>query len=623
MKKIISIVLCLCLALATAAPVYAATDSTTVQKTVAALGIINGDASGNLDLNRETTRAEFAKMLVAASPYRDSVQAGSNVSPFKDVKYTHWAAAYIKTAVEARWMTGYVDGTFRPDSRITFEEAASAILRLLGYTASDLTGTYPQAQIAKFRALKLDKGLSLQQGRALTRYECMYIFYNLMGAATKSGTPYALTLGYALDAQGEIDYAELIKADLEGPYVLKDTALSALVPFDLSGASVYRNNKAASLGEIAVYDVIYYHKNAKTVWAYSGRAVGTLTAVAPNAVAPSSVTVAGVSYALGTSEAKSKVSAAGEFAVGDMVSLLLGMNGEVVDILPAAKADGTYYGVVTKVELKTFDVSASSSRAEYVLSVACTDGVVREFIVSGSYYGKGDIVALSFNRGELTARKMSDSGLSGVFSADGGSFGSYRLAGDVEILDVSKNGDWKVIYPPRLAGVRLESNQVRFYLLDEKNQISRLILNDVTGDLYSYGILTSVSEVSTPSTGGWTNLLGTYQYIINGVPGATSFSGFYGVSTGGAIFYYDNGKIDRIKNLQAVTLSEVGAAYAAAGNSRFAISENLQVYIRGGDMSYTLSKLSAVNTIDYTLTGYYETIYPAGGQIRVIVAVKK
>lgn len=84
---------------------------------LAAMGVMNGDEKGNLDLSANVTRAAFTKMAVAASTYRDMATSTAHVSPFSDVKYTHWAAGYIKTAVDAGWINGYLDGTFRPDSR--------------------------------------------------------------------------------------------------------------------------------------------------------------------------------------------------------------------------------------------------------------------------------------------------------------------------------------------------------------------------------------------------------------------------------------------------------------------------------------------------------------------------
>ena len=78
-------------------------------------------------------------MMTAASSYKDSIGEGSGVSLFKDVKSDHWASEYIRLAVEQGWMSGYVDGTFRPDEQITLEEACTALLKMLGYPALTYT----------------------------------------------------------------------------------------------------------------------------------------------------------------------------------------------------------------------------------------------------------------------------------------------------------------------------------------------------------------------------------------------------------------------------------------------------------------------------------------------------
>jgi len=98
---------------------------------VQALGILDGT-----DLESPVTRAEFSKMLVAASSYKDSVSSeGSGYSLFRDVKSSYWASEYIRCAVSEGWMTGYTDGTFRPDETVKLEEACAAVLKLLGYEA--------------------------------------------------------------------------------------------------------------------------------------------------------------------------------------------------------------------------------------------------------------------------------------------------------------------------------------------------------------------------------------------------------------------------------------------------------------------------------------------------------
>lgn len=618
MKKLLAAVLSICILISAATPALAAgADSKTVEQTIKALGIMTGDQNGNMNLGNHVTRAEFTKMLVAASVYRDTVEDGSNSSPFKDVKYTHWASGYIRTAVDSGWVTGYIDGSFRPGNTITLEEAASCILKLLGYGAEDLSGTFPNAQISKFKALKLDSGLNVSQGQQLTRSHCMYIFYNLMGAETKTGAVYGTTLGYAVNSNGEIDYSNIVSSNVEGPYVLNGRTLASVVPFSISGATVYRNGKLAEASAIMQYDVIYYNSNMQTVWAYSDRVIGTYTSASPSLISPDSVTVAGNSYVVSTSAARQKLSSTGEFNIGDTVALLLGMEGDAVDVVSAAEIDGAYYGVVTA-SSDSAAADGSNTRVEYKITVACTDGVTREFPTASNTYKAGDIVSVSYSGGELSVKRPGSKNLSGAVNSAGTRLGSYALAEGVQILDVSDSGDWAVIYSSRLAGASLNASNVHYYVLNADKEISHLILKDATGDMYSYGVLTGASE-----SGGEMSASGSYSYIINGVSGSvnTSSSAF-GVKSGPAVFSYRNGQIDGIKNLESVKPSGLSHTTLESGDDKYQISEQLQVYLRSGN-TYALTELSSINMTDYTVTGYFDTGFSAGGLIRVIVAVPK
>lgn len=167
-RPITSALLAAALSLSLVVPAGAVSSSTAVEA-IQALGIITGDSSGDLNLSSPVTRAEFVTMMTAASSYKDSIGEGSGVSLFKDVKSDHWASEYIKLAVEQGWMSGYVDGTFRPDSTITLEEGCTALLRLLGYSSDSLSGSYPTAQLTKARAVGLLDDLSVSQGEDLTR----------------------------------------------------------------------------------------------------------------------------------------------------------------------------------------------------------------------------------------------------------------------------------------------------------------------------------------------------------------------------------------------------------------------------------------------------------------------
>ena len=155
---------------------------------LSALDILVGDENGDLHLDRYVTRAEFTKMVIAASPYRDSAGEAASVSPYPDVPRTHWAAPYVQAAASAGYVSGYLDGTFHPSANITLAEGVTMVLPLLGYTTEDFTGAYPAGQMAAYHNLGLDEGVTATQNSPMTREDALYLFYNLMTAKTKQGS---------------------------------------------------------------------------------------------------------------------------------------------------------------------------------------------------------------------------------------------------------------------------------------------------------------------------------------------------------------------------------------------------------------------------------------------------
>ena len=607
------------LLLSLAAPAGAVSESTAVEA-VRALGIITGDDSGNLNLSSLVTRAEFVTMMTAASPYKDTVGEGTGVSLYKDVKSDHWASQYIRLAVEQGWMTGYVDGTFRPDSQITLEEACTALLKLLGYQSSDLVGSYPSAQLTKAASVGLRDDLTAVQGQVLTRQDCAQLFYNLLVSQNSAGTVYGTSLGYTV-TNGEVDYAALVSADTKGPYVAS-AAGSVTLPFSSSGATVYRDGALSSLSAVQQYDVYYYNANLRTLWVYSDRVTGTLTALSPSSAAPTSVTVAGSSYDLGTSTAVYKCSSQGTFSPGDLVTLLLGMNGEVVDVVSIADAETTCYGVVLSSQKSSSSSSTSTSSAsvQVTTQVACTDGTVRTFYTSAGTYSVGRLVSVTSDSEGTTIKSLSSKSLSGSVSKDGTSFAGYDFAAGVEILDTDEDGGYARIYPSRLAGARLTEEDVAYYTLDSNGHIDRLILSQATGDTYDYVYITS-KETNTAAQ----SVSGTYTYYQDGTLQIISGGRVYSVSTGGAALIYEDGEIKSMRQLSSVTLTELSQLYAMANNKQYTLAEDVQVILRGsGSSGYYATTLSEIDGENYSLKGWYDDMgCSAGGLIRLIVATPK
>lgn len=105
-------------------------------------GIVTGYTDGSFRPNAPVTRAEFAAI---ASRFEKLTQGSKS---FTDVLDTHWAVQYINFAATRGWVTGYADGTFKPEHSITRAEVAAVTCRLLERSADQ---TYIRSHIGELR----------------------------------------------------------------------------------------------------------------------------------------------------------------------------------------------------------------------------------------------------------------------------------------------------------------------------------------------------------------------------------------------------------------------------------------------------------------------------------------
>lgn len=95
-------------------------------------GVIKGYDDGSFKPDITVSRAEWAKMMVDAA----GIVATDNSVYFKDLSSAHWANKYVNAAKQ--YMTGYRDGTFRPDQAATREDVAIALVLIKGYDIAEV-----------------------------------------------------------------------------------------------------------------------------------------------------------------------------------------------------------------------------------------------------------------------------------------------------------------------------------------------------------------------------------------------------------------------------------------------------------------------------------------------------
>ena len=488
-KRLLALVLAVCIAVSMLAlPASASSLNNTAIQTAITLGAMDTSQTGSLDA--AVTRGTLAKMLVAFSAYRESAgRQGSLGTLYRDVPGSSAYAPYVRIAVQQGWMNGYTDGTFRPENAVTLEEACTAVLKLLGYKMTDLTGAFPDAQLNKAQEIGLRSQLAVSQGQTMNYEACAILLYNALTANTASGSAYGTSLGFTV-SNGQVDTSTVMLKSLQGPFVAGD---STQLPF--TPVNVYRNDKASSSAELNQYDVYYYSESLQTVWIYTRRAAGRITAVSPSASAPTAVTVAGTSYKLGSTVVASKVSSLNGGGVGEVVTLLLGMNSEVADVVTGEEADSVFYGVVQSSSRNLVEDNGADVLQR--VAVMCTDGIVRTVNVDKSLnFPKGWLVEISVTPEGEAVESISNKPLAGRVSDDAATLGDYTFADDVQILDTTSEGVAGTVRPSRLSGTDLNLLNVRYYTLNEQGQIDRLILNDVTGDLWNYGVLDDIKNLA-------------------------------------------------------------------------------------------------------------------------------
>ena len=615
-KRTLTALLTCCLALSLAVPALgaqAAVSEDEAAQAVTALGIMTGDASGDLDLSGQVTRAEFVTMAVKASPSGGQIGQAAT-SPYPDVPRDHWASGYVEAAVSLGLVSGYSDGTFRPDQPMGWAEGVSLVLALLGYGPEDFSGAYPTGQLALAHSLGLDQGVSARSAAdVLTRRDAMYLFYNLLSAPDADGTPYIQRLGHTLDASGKVDLLELTSGALEGPLVAQGNWQSAL-PF--SPAAVRRDGAQIPASAVQDYDVLYWNPASGEIWVYTDRTSGTIQALEPSASHPTSVTVAGRAYEIETSSAALALSDLGQYRLGDPVTLLLGRSGgvaAVADVSAAGAAERV--GMIISVSEEQYPDGAGGSYTAQTVTMLATDGLTYQYQTRGGYRVGSVVRAGAFGQdGQITLRGLSSQSLSGKVSDDGAELGDYTFAPDASILDVA-DGQGAVYRPERLAGVALSSGAVRYYSLNSQGEIDQMILENVTGDMYQYGVLTRREEM-----GEGLNRIYSYEYDIAGTDYAlpASTTGFR-AATGPIQLTGDPADPERMYSLTNAGEGTISGRQFLTDQRRYTLSDQVLVYERRGGQ-YLLSTLARAQEGDFTLTAWYDKPEAQGGRIRVIVA---
>lgn len=143
------------------------------------LGLAVGDENGNFNADKTLTRAEGTTFVLRLLGLEEAAKAAAgSATDFSDVPADHWAAGYVSVAAANGIVSGMGDGTFAPNSELTYAQIVRMLVSALGYEplVSEL-GEWPNNYMSAASQIKLTTGIAGRANDAVTRGTTARLIY--------------------------------------------------------------------------------------------------------------------------------------------------------------------------------------------------------------------------------------------------------------------------------------------------------------------------------------------------------------------------------------------------------------------------------------------------------------
>ena len=628
-KRVFSLLLALVLTLSAAAiPASAAesfsdvTDKKTAQnvEVLRLLGVIEGNGAGQFNPSGLLTRAEFCKMVVVLMGKGSDAMRYKTVTIFPDVRATHWAAGYINLAVrqsEPKLLAGLPDGTFQPDSYITYGQAVTILMRVLGFADQDTGGIWPDGYINLAKSTGVSAGVNLTGSANITRAQAAQLFVNVLstGKDGKGYTPAGCTKGDKevtlvsmngdkLRISGEKDPKTLVRPSsssalngLKGhlltnsdgkvvTFVPKTSSTTGaavsnaavILPADKSTSgisaltdgrtdyTVYRNGVLSSVSALRKNDVVTYDAVSNTVYACDTRVTVYYESCEPSPSAPVSIKVLGGTQFEVLPTAQQSLS---KFKPGKTMTILLTSDGTVAGAVENDySARGNAIGIV------------DSDGNVKLLCGSTTIDLVLDGIKPDMTNLKGKLVSISSSSKTSVGLYAKTGGVSGDLNVREGTLGSKKLASGVMLFD---DGVLKNLSD--LTDVSVPQSRISYARTNANGEIDLIALSSTSGELYGrVSVYTETTPEVKDESGNVTVPAETTTKISVDVNGTTygPYTSGYGVRSGDFVaFKVNSGKTGFS---QMLTLDKLGEVSASAWIGKTAVNYGGRTYTVPSDV---------------------------------------
>ncbi|MHB9143950.1 MAG: S-layer homology domain-containing protein [Symbiobacteriia bacterium] len=427
-----------------------------------ALSIMQGFPDGSFGATQTITRAQFAAVAVRALGLDNAATYAKGLTKFSDVAADHWASGYVNIASQQGIIAGFPDGTFHPEDPVTYAQALTIVVRMLGYSpVTEGKGTWPSNYIVRAAMIGFTSGVSFAAGDPASRGNVARFVDNSLTAdlmvntgVVGSADTYEIKAGMNL-LNTYLGATETSGQLTSSPDLLGVSGITVKVSATVSNDLVLADGVSAA--GLLGHDVNAWSKGGKVVLVEDAEAAtdsksGSIAAYTPG----TSIKIGTTTYDIAAAPfiAKNGVAPAGVApAAGDSVAAVLDSNGDVksivayaysTSIVDAVDVDGK---VITDADSHAFDFQTGTSTLTLNGKAATVADIQADDVIQwyGSPAGnKVVVVTRSTKTGALTRVNADGSVVVGGVTYDVNGYVTADLtllAGDDVNISLDKSGD--------------------------------------------------------------------------------------------------------------------------------------------------------------------------------------
>ena len=405
--------------------------------------------------------------------------------------------------------------------------------------------------------------------------------------------------------------------------------------------NIVKNRQTIRLSDIQPYDVVTYDEMSNTLIVSDLRITCVYQNAEPNVKTPKTITFLGNELEV----LESAWDSAQNFTLGESVSLLLTADGKVAGMAaPGADTRSTAVGMVEGGSASVFLPNGGAMKLSGTISNA--DSV------------EGQLVIFSANRSNLTTSRVADGNRApGPFDVDEMTLGGRTVLGAVKVYEKVTTSALAPVSLSDLTGMgQIPADQISGYHANSSGMVDYIVLNNVTGNAYEYGMMVGTSVLvdsgssdnsddeegdTSPETPSKEPTYRTQWKLYQGKGEPITFAktaGYSGRSGDiiGVVTYNNRNGEPMIRTILELTERDVtardffeseGSWYVTSDGRNYKVANDVKCYGGMGSgrvdpnswftQEDTGDRLSAMRAFSDTLTVYID---PVGNQVRVITA---